>query len=511
MASSHNFEDETNENEETQLTNPQLSLSSSSETYMVGFIIANIVGLQYYSGKISGREMVGLVREPLNIYDENAIKVLNTRGDQVGHIERAVAKVLAPLIDVQFINVEGIVPNSPSKKPRFKIPVQLHVFARIEVIPDVKDTILGGGLQLICGDSASFALSDAEVVKDKRNSKDVKSVDEIFKLVDENVGRNEGFVVKLEPPKDVILPELFDHQKEGLGWLVGRENSEELPPFWEEIDGVFVNVLTNFQTHTRPEPIRGGIFADDMGLGKTLTLLSLIAYDKKFCHNVDKTSEDCGDRGDVDDSGGKKSKGGRKGKRVSANTAKKKKRKVGVSDVSGGVSGNSVASNTTLIVCPFSVLSVWVTQLEDHVCHNSLKMYAYHGAERTSDVEELKKYDVVLSTYHTLSVDENRPGSPLCNMNWRRIILDEAHTIKNAEAKQSRAVTALNAKRRWAVTGTPVQNSSSDLFSLMAFLKFDPFSNKSYWNSLVQRPLAQGDHNGLERLQVYLSLMSFSL
>ena len=48
------------------------------ETFMVGFIIANIVGIQYYSGTISGREMVGLVREP-HTYNPNAIKVLNTR------------------------------------------------------------------------------------------------------------------------------------------------------------------------------------------------------------------------------------------------------------------------------------------------------------------------------------------------------------------------------------------------------------------------------------------------
>jgi SWI/SNF-related matrix-associated actin-dependent regulator of chromatin subfamily A3 len=51
---------------------------SPTETYMLGFIIANIVGIQYYSGTISGREMVGLVWEPLNPHDSNAIKVLNT-------------------------------------------------------------------------------------------------------------------------------------------------------------------------------------------------------------------------------------------------------------------------------------------------------------------------------------------------------------------------------------------------------------------------------------------------
>lgn len=81
--------------------------STSSETYLVGFVIVNVVGLQYYQGRISGREMVGLVREELNPYDKNAIRVLNTRTVQVGHIERGAAAVLSPLIDDRSITVEG--------------------------------------------------------------------------------------------------------------------------------------------------------------------------------------------------------------------------------------------------------------------------------------------------------------------------------------------------------------------------------------------------------------------
>ncbi|KAM1217252.1 hypothetical protein TB2_013233 [Malus domestica] len=64
------------------------SFSSSSNTFMLGFVIVRIVGIQYYPGTISGREMVGLVRETLNPYDSNAIKVLNTKTGQVGHIEQ---------------------------------------------------------------------------------------------------------------------------------------------------------------------------------------------------------------------------------------------------------------------------------------------------------------------------------------------------------------------------------------------------------------------------------------
>lgn len=80
---------------------------SQSDTFLVGFVIANVVGLRYYQGTISGREIVGLVRDELNPHDENAIKVLNMLSVQVGYIERAAAAVLAPLIDGRLITVEG--------------------------------------------------------------------------------------------------------------------------------------------------------------------------------------------------------------------------------------------------------------------------------------------------------------------------------------------------------------------------------------------------------------------
>ncbi|MCE2056032.1 hypothetical protein HAX54_043941 [Datura stramonium] len=123
------------------------------------------------------------------------------------------------------------------------------------------------------------SLQEAEIVKEKRSTPEGRDIDEIFKLLDDKVSKKEELKA-LEPPKNIIKSKLLLHQKEGLWWLVQREKSEELPPFWEEKEGNYVNVLTNYSTDKRPEPIRGGIFADDMGLGKTLTLLSLIALDK---------------------------------------------------------------------------------------------------------------------------------------------------------------------------------------------------------------------------------------
>lgn len=81
--------------------------STPAETYLVGFLIVNVVGLRYYQGTISGRELVGLVREDSNPYDGNAIKVLNMMSVQVGHIERSAAAVLSPLLDAGLITIEG--------------------------------------------------------------------------------------------------------------------------------------------------------------------------------------------------------------------------------------------------------------------------------------------------------------------------------------------------------------------------------------------------------------------
>ncbi|KAA8514749.1 hypothetical protein F0562_017928 [Nyssa sinensis] len=104
------------------------------------------------------------------------ITVLNTRTVQVGHLERSVAKVFAPLMDGNFIAVEAIVSNTPGKGKRFKIPCQVHIFARIEAFPMVKSVICVGGLHLISDIDASFTLSEVVVVKEKKN-KDDKSVD----------------------------------------------------------------------------------------------------------------------------------------------------------------------------------------------------------------------------------------------------------------------------------------------------------------------------------------------
>lgn len=408
---------------------------------------------------------------------------------------------------------------------RYKIPCQVHIFARIAAFEAVKFALSNGGLDLISEDSVAFTLSEAAVVKDQVVAADSKNIDEIFKLLDEKVCKKEALGT-LEPPQAVIKSELLSHQKEGLWWLVQQENAHELPPFWEEKEGVFVNALTNYSTDKRPDPIRGGILADDMGLGKTLTLLSLISFDKSesFIPVVNAKVVECDDvderelrDGILAASVGKNSKRGRGN--TKANNPRKKLKSEGTQtkEMNGEpvcrfdrASGSS-SKRTTLVVCPPAIFSVWITQLEEHTRPGSLKVYLYYGRQRTTDANVLQKHDIVLTTYNILANEESSLESPIKKIEWWRVILDEAHIIKNVNAQQSRAVNNLKANRRWVVTGTPIQNHSLDLYSLMAFLRVEPLSIKGYWQSLIQRPLAQGDEKGITRLQVSKSHAIFLL
>jgi SWI/SNF-related matrix-associated actin-dependent regulator of chromatin subfamily A3 len=256
-----------------------------------------------------------------------------------------------------------------------------------------------------------------------------------------------------------------------------------LPPFWQEQaqkqeDGkmFYVNTLTNFMTVNKPEPFRGGILADEMGLGKTLTLISLIATNKHGA--LTSGIVQCGKQSS------------------SRRPAKKKKPDL------EALTLDPKRASSTLIVCPLSVMSIWVSQLEDHTIPGSLKVYLYHGSDRTTKASELCSHDIVLTTYNTLASEGNTDTSPVQRVKWLRVVLDEAHLIKNPNARMTQAVVSLQAERRWAVTGTPIQNGVKDLLSLMMFLKLQPLDEKSFWNRTIQRPVLSGDASGFLRLQV---------
>ncbi|XP_061861855.1 helicase-like transcription factor isoform X2 [Colius striatus] len=157
----------------------------------------------------------------------------------------------------------------------------------------------------------------------------------------------------------------------------------------------------------------------------------------------------------------------------------------------------------TLILCPLSVLSNWIDQFEQHIHQDfHVNIYVYYGSDRSKDPSVLSAQDIVLTTYNILVTDYGvRGDSPLHKVKWLRIVLDEGHTIRNPNAQQTKAVLDLEGQRRWVLTGTPIQNSVKDLWSLISFLKLKPFTDREWWHRTIQRPVTLGAAGGLGRLQ----------
>ena len=95
-------------------------------------------------------------------------------------------------------------------------------------------------------------------------------------------------------------------------------------------------------------------------------------------------------------------------------------------------------------------------------------------------------------------------ASGLFAVQWRRVVLDEAHTIKNRATVAHRACCLLDAPRRWAVTGTPMQNSIEDVASLLKFLRHQPWDERLWWEKVIGRPYERGDADALPRLKAVL-------
>ena len=121
----------------------------------------------------------------------------------------------------------------------------------------------------------------------------------------------------------------------------------------------------------------------------------------------------------------------------------------------------------TLLVVPMSLVGNW--QREIAKFSPSLRVMVHHGLERLTGqafLDEVAKHDVVISTYGLTHRDYDH----LAAVDWHRIALDEAQNIKNPAAKQAVAVRALRAHHRVALTGTPVENRLSELWSIIDFL-----------------------------------------
>ncbi|KXN88440.1 hypothetical protein AN958_07346 [Leucoagaricus sp. SymC.cos] len=295
---------------------------------------------------------------------------------------------------------------------------------------------------------ADKALKD--LISGNMNDEEETEIDEEDKIVD-------GF-------RDGI--KLLDHQVIGRNWMTGRENPEE----------------KKF----------GGILADDMGLGKTIQTLT----------------------------------------RIVDNPATKDDRDDGW-------------SASTLVVCPLALVGQWADEVKKMT---KLSVIAHQGTSRTTDPMVLQRHKVVVTTYDTVkseyatyappakdeskkakskqSSDESdsdpdeaehfgrnikksgtnkKTKDALFHVKWFRIVLDEAHNIKNHKTKGAIACCELKGRFKWCLTGTPLQNAIIELFPLFKFLGIRPWNHLDKFTSELEKPLKNGrGGTAMKRLQVIL-------
>lgn len=139
--------------------------------------------------------------------------------------------------------------------------------------------------------------------------------------------------------------------------------------------------------------------------------------------------------------------------------------------------------STQLVVCPTSLIFNWESEIQKFC--PSMKFHVHYGAQREMSETRFNEYDVVLTTYGVVRNDLEQ----LSQFLWQYIILDESQSIKNPDARVTRAIRELRSVNRVILSGTPVQNNTFDLFAQFTFLNPGLLGNREYFNREFAVPI----------------------
>jgi hypothetical protein len=157
------------------------------------------------------------------------------------------------------------------------------------------------------------------------------------------------------------------------------------------------------------------------------------------------------------------------------------------------------ALGPTLVVCPMSVARQWVAEFGRFA--PELRVHLHHGSDRLANEElwrKVREVDVVVTSYDIATRDVDA----LAEVEWDRLLLDEAQDVKNPQTKRARALRTLSARRRVAMTGTPIENRLNELWAIMDILNPGLLGSREWFNRTFAQPIeVEKNEAALERLR----------
>ncbi|CEP61022.1 DNA helicase RAD5 LALA0_S02e04984g [Lachancea lanzarotensis] len=382
-------------------------------------------------------------------------------------------------------------------------------------------------IDLDVADSDAHIVSEKDEIQPTQIQEDLLNVNQLKSLYKATLSiESSKHLPETTPNPKVFKLDLRAYQKQGLTWLLRREREfDEVPdsaaassdiegsmmnPLWKQFrwpkdlswaaqkikgnsfdtqDDEFFYANLHTAEFSQEKPVlksllKGGILADEMGLGKTISILSMILmvpFDKMYVKQ--KLFEDTPE---VESS-------------ISECLSQSPQHT------------KPYAFGTTLIVVPMSLLSQWQQEFDKASAADNVHCEIYYGGTtgslRTLLTKTKNPPAVLLTTYGTVQHEWSRlatngtahvedDATGLFSVEFFRIVIDEGHTIRNRNTRTSKSMVDLFSSRRWILTGTPIINRLDDLYSLVKFMRLEPWSQVGYWKSFVSEPFEKKNYKG---------------
>lgn len=290
---------------------------------------------------------------------------------------------------------------------------------------------------------------------DLTNNEDLDLLDEISTTLDIDYSKIESNAVALPVSRSLYLEKLVNSRKDIsvqkneeytqlIDNISNAENSNKI-----ELDKDFEDKLRDYQKvgykwlKTLENYKFGGILADDMGLGKTIQIIALLSSSLKDKKQI-----------------------------------------------------------PSIVVCPSTLVLNWKAEVEKWC--GDIKVLTIKGTavERAEDLDNYKDYNLIITSYDLLKRDiENYE-----NKKFKYIIADEAQYIKNASTQNSTALKSLQGEIKFALTGTPIENSVAELWSIFDFIMPSYLYNYNKFKKKFEEPILKfEDKEALVRLKKLIS------